>query len=126
MRRDRSLSPRRVRQRLLDILDAADRIESFTAGGFPDPSRIDPVWDAILFNLTVIGEAIKAIPPEVQEMSSDVDWSSIAKMRDFIVHHYFDTERSIIRRTVEEDLPRMRQSIEALLAELGDAEQAND
>lgn len=113
------MSPRSARQRLEDILRSVDKIAAFTARGFPNTSDDDPVWDSIVHNLTIIGEAIKSLPPSVRELSTEVEWSDIVRMRDFIVHRYFDIEHLVLRNTVEEDLPKLRVAIEALLAKVG-------
>lgn len=60
--------------RLTDILDAAEVIQSYAAR---DASLDDPfVQDAILFRLTVIGEAVKQLSVETRAKEPDVDWSS--------------------------------------------------
>jgi uncharacterized protein with HEPN domain len=113
------LAPRKARQRLEDILRSIDKINAFTARGFPDISQEDPVWDSIVHNITIIGEAIKSLPPSVRELSTAVEWSDIVRMRDFVVHRYFEIEHLVLRNTVEEDLPRLRAAIESVLPKIG-------
>lgn len=98
-----------------DILEAIEKIEEFTAAGFPGFSERSPVWDSILHNLTIIGEAVKALPSALLEQSSDVEWRAIARMRDLIVHRYFEEDHSVIRYAVEDDIPRLKNAIEALV-----------
>lgn len=49
--------PRRDRDRLLDILDAVDRIETLAGPELDALDESDARWDAILYNLVVLGEA---------------------------------------------------------------------
>ena len=44
--------------------------------------------DALLHNLFIIGEAVKALPREVLESEPDVPWRAIKGMRDVIGHGY--------------------------------------
>ncbi|MDQ3982449.1 MAG: DUF86 domain-containing protein [Actinomycetota bacterium] len=101
-----------------DILAAIEKIEEFTASGFPDLSERSPVWDSILHNLTVTGEAVKALPAALLEQSGDVGWRAIARMRDLIVHRYFEEEHIVVRYTVEDDIPRLKAAVEALVERL--------
>lgn len=46
-------------------------------------------YDAVLRNLGVIGEAVRALPPETRDAMPDVPWGSIAGLRNIVVHEYF-------------------------------------
>ena len=41
-------------------------------------------------------------------------------MRNVLVHDYFGIRPDLVWRVVEDDLPRLRAKIEAILAEIGD------
>lgn len=103
--------------RLQDVLDAIGRIEKYTTGGLPDRTGDHPVWDAILYNLAVIGEAAKDISEDTQQRAKEVDWSAAAKMRDIIIHRYFSTDLSIVASTLEQDIPQMKMAVARLLAD---------
>lgn len=111
------MPPRRESHRLRDILDAIGRIDRHTGGDVPQTTREDPVWDAILYNLAVIGEAIKGLPEETQERAGEVDWSAAARMRDFIIHRYFATDPAVVGSTLEHEIPRLKAAVERLLRE---------
>lgn len=69
-----------------------------------DEAGVKIAFQAILHNLFVIGEAVKAIPSEILERDPEMPWSEIAAMRDVIGHHYHRIVPDIIHRTVESDL----------------------
>lgn len=71
-------------------------------------------FQAILHNLFVIGEAVKAIPVEVLEQDPETPWSEIAAMRDVIGHHYHRIVPEIIHRTVESDLGPLEEAVRRL------------
>ena len=103
---------RRYRQRLLDVQVALDAIDAHTRRGDLSDGL---VFDAVRVRLIEIGEAVKAVPNEVLAGEPDLPWSEIARMRDHLAHHYFDTTHSIVAATVAQDLPELRGAIQRLL-----------
>lgn len=88
--------------RLADILAATDAIAAHLRRGGLDDGL---VFDAIRVRLIEIGEAVKAIDPELLRLEPDIPWSDIAGMRDHLAHRYFDTAHGILQATVDHDLP---------------------
>lgn len=41
-------------------------------------------------NIELIGEALNAIPEDIQKKYNDIDWRNIIGMRNYIMHQYFD------------------------------------
>jgi uncharacterized protein with HEPN domain len=96
-------------QRLADILDAIaharaadERLRLAESSG--DATGVQIAFESILHNLFVIGEAVKALPPEMLDREESIPWSDIAALRDVIGHHYHRIVPEIIHRTVESDL----------------------
>ncbi len=81
------MSKRDVGILLQDILDEIERIERFTASlSFEDFKKNDLVYYATLRCLEIIGEAVKALPEDLKEKYSEVEWRKIAGLRDVIIH----------------------------------------
>jgi uncharacterized protein with HEPN domain len=57
--------------------------------------------------IEIVGEAAKAISPDGRAAIPDVPWRAAARMRDRLVHHYFDINLDVLWQTITEDLPRM-------------------
>jgi uncharacterized protein with HEPN domain len=105
------------RFRIQDILDAIDRASRYIEGhNLTTFSEDSLVVDAILRNLTVIGEAVTHVPDEVRERFPDVPWLDVQGMRNIVVHEYFGVSVPIVWQTVAQDLPRLRAQLEAVLA----------
>jgi uncharacterized protein with HEPN domain len=105
----------RDRQRLTDIQAAIDAIRShLRRGGLSDGL----VADAVRIRLLEIGEAVKALPPELLSTQPGIPWRQVARMRDHLAHRYFDTDHTILQATVDNDLPDLESAVEALLAAL--------
>lgn len=103
---------RRDRQRLEDILAAIDMIATHLQRGDLHDGL---VFDAVRVRLIEIGEAVKALPPDLLTTEADLPWAQIAGMRDRLAHRYFDTSHAILAATVEEDLPQLDAATRRLL-----------
>jgi len=80
-----------------DLIDSAEKLERFLAGRTFEAFHADEVLlDAVLFNLSVIGEAAKNLPDEARAAAPQADWTGPARMRDLIAHHYFAVDARII------------------------------
>ncbi len=97
---------RRTCEKVLRYTDSLD-YEQFVA----DEMRVD----AVLRNLTVIGEAVKQVPPEYRDLHPSIEWSKIARFRDLAIHRYFAMDTQIVWDIVQRHIP-------ALLQRLNDAE----
>ncbi len=101
---------------LRHILDAIDRIETYTAEGaeafFNDPMQ----QDAVVRNLEVIGEAVKHLSPATKAKVPEVSWRRIAGMRDVLIHDYISVRLETVWEAVENRIPDLRRAIEGLLA----------
>lgn len=70
----------------------------------------DPVlFDAVLFNLQVIGQAAKQLPEEAKASVPEADWSGPARMRDVIAHRYFAVDPGIVWEAASVHVPRILQ-----------------
>jgi len=88
---------RDIRLYLEDIIDAVAKIERFTAGvGREEFRRDSMVFDAVVRNLEIIGEAVKNLPQELRHDTSDLEWRKIAGLRDVLAHGYFSLDEEIV------------------------------
>jgi len=110
--------PRDYRLYLEDILEAIGKIERYTEGLSVAMLAGDPkTVDAVIRNLEVIGEAVKALPEEIRSKEPEVAWQKIAGMRDILVHRYFGIDLEIIQDIVENKLPSLKEQVRRLLAQ---------
>ena len=72
------------------------------------------IYDAVRVRLIEIGEAVKAISPELLDEAPGIPWSAIARMRDHLAHHYFDTDHAIVTDIVENELEDLRDAVRVL------------
>jgi uncharacterized protein with HEPN domain len=113
--------PRGSELYLNDIHIAVQTIERFTSGLDESAFTTDEIrLHGTLYNLIVIGEAVKNLPDEVQAKVPAVPWRDIQRFRDKLVHHYFSIKPSVVWQVIQEDLPVLKTAIEQLLQEIKD------
>ncbi len=105
------------RLRLLDILEAIEKIEKYAAKGrqaFYEEELIQ-VW--IIYYIQVIGEAANQLSPTIRQSYSEIPWSNVTAMRNVLVHHYFGLDLDEIWDTVCIDLPALKARILRIIDE---------
>jgi uncharacterized protein with HEPN domain len=102
------------RLRLLHIRDAIARIRGYvtTRDAFLRDTRTQ---DAVVRNLEVIGEAVKALTAATREFAPDVRWTSIAGMRDRLIRGYFSIDLDLVWHVIEHELDVLDQTVAKLL-----------
>jgi len=114
---------RSERERLLDVLEAIERIEKYASRGKPAFLGDELIQNWMVSQITVIGEACRALPEEFQAEHANVPWADIVAMRNILVHHYFGIDVDAVWSVVERDIPELKFNIKAILEELGDSSQ---
>jgi uncharacterized protein with HEPN domain len=105
---------------LLDMLDAADRmqryVEGLTAGQFLEDEK---TVDAVVRNLEVLGEAANRLSDGFRADHPHVPWRRMIGLRHRIVHEYFGIDLAIVWRILQDDLPSLRQELADLVERHG-------
>jgi uncharacterized protein with HEPN domain len=109
------VSPRAWLDRLKDILVCARNIQTFISGMNFDTFLDDPkTIRAVAYELMTIGEAVRAIPPELLERHSDVPWGKMKGIRNVLVHEYYRLDEEILWETARNDIPPLIVTLEQI------------
>jgi uncharacterized protein with HEPN domain len=103
------------RERLLDILEAIERVERYASQGKEAFLRDELVQVWILHHLQIIGEATRALDSGFREAFPEIPWTKIIGMRNILIHQYFEIDTEIVWAVVEDDLPSLKEKIHAAL-----------
>jgi len=99
------------RERLDDIAEALRTIRAHAADRGSD-ERLRR--DALLYNLLILGEAVKALNEETKARRPEIPWRQIAGLRDLLAHEYYRIDAAEIDSIIKHDLPALESAIGAL------------
>lgn len=94
--------------RLRHLIDAADKAVAYAQARDRAALEEDEIFRLALTKLVeIVGEAAKQVSDETRRAHPYVSWSAAARVRDRLVHHYFDINLDVLWSTVTVDLPAL-------------------
>ncbi len=101
---------------LEDISDRIAKIDAYIADmSFEEFAKDDKTVSACIREIEVIGEASKQIPKEITDRFDDLPWSLMAKMRDKLIHWYFEIDEEIVWNVAKDKLPDIKTQIDKII-----------
>jgi len=109
------MSERSAEILLADIREALAKIATYVQGldgaAFAGNSL---VVDAVLRNISVIGEAASKLPEEFVRAHPEIEWRKIVGMRNRLIHGYFGVSTPLVWHTIQTHLPDLRDKLDQL------------
>lgn len=105
-------------ERLLDILEAVERIEKYAEEGKDAFETDELIQTWIVHHITIIGEACRSLPAEFQAHYTNVPWADIIGMRNILIHHYFGIDTDAVWAVVAHDIPELKLNIQVIIKNL--------
>jgi uncharacterized protein with HEPN domain len=103
---------------LEDMRVCCDKVLDYTRGlELPDFLANAMMYDAVLRNLEILGEAAKNIPDEIRRQHPHVEWRKIAGLRDVLAHAYFGLEDETLWDIVRNKLPVLKSQLQQIQGE---------
>jgi len=101
---------------LQDIAQSCKKILRFTAGlTQSELIQDEKVYDAVVRNLEIVGEAAKHISEDLRKQLPDIEWRKIAGMRDMLAHTYFGIDDDILWDVVQNKVIQLAEATNAFL-----------
>ena len=100
------------------VIECIQRIAEDSAPGRDAVFASRTLQDAIVRNLQVLCESTQRIDEQQKETHPEIDWVSIAGMRNVLVHDYFEVDFETVWDVVTRDLSPLDKTMRAMLAEL--------
>lgn len=100
--------PRDYQFYLDDIILACEKIVRYTRNiSYEDFFQNELIYDAVLRNLLVIGEAAKSLPDTIKNRFNQIEWKKISGLRDLIAHAYFGIDNAILWNVIQSKIPTL-------------------
>lgn len=109
---------RKDKMRLTHILDAIERLEKHAGRLTREELEADVLrYYGIVKNIEIIGEAARMLTDDFKNANQDVPWLSIANMRNFLVHEYFQVDSDTVWEVIHGDIVELKKHVLRYLAE---------
>jgi len=104
---------------LEDIIQAIKLIlEDYVSGiNFDEFDKDKKTQDAVIRQIAIIGEAIGKLDKDFIENHPELPGKEAVAMRNVLVHDYDWVDTEEVWRTIEQDLPKLKETIEKILQE---------
>jgi len=102
------------RERILDMLEAIERVEKYAQRGEGAFRSDELIQVYILYYLQVLGEAAFKLASDYRSKHPHIPWSSIVGMRHVLVHSYFAVDLDLVWAVVEKELPTLKLKLQKL------------
>lgn len=104
---------------LEDISERIEKIDSYIAGmNYDEFVKDDKTVSACIREIEVIGEATKQIPKDITDKFNNLPWGLMAKMRDKLIHWYFEIDEEIVWNVAKDKLPEIKIQIDFIIEDL--------
>ena len=105
------------RERILDMLEAIERIERYAAKGRVEFEKDELIQTWMVHHLQIVGEAAPKLGREFHEQHPSIPWPQVVAMRNVLIHDYFGIDLEEVWRVIERDLPELKKKLERLIDE---------
>jgi uncharacterized protein with HEPN domain len=106
------------REKLQDILEAIERIDRYAVQGKQAFEQNELIQTWFTQNLQIIGEASRSLSSQIRDQYPAIPWTKMIGMRNILTHNYFEIDLDIVWAVVEQELPSLKQAVEAILRSL--------
>ena len=108
---------------LREMRDAATAIRELVDGRSSEQVGADGIRrSALLWHFTVLGEAASQVPSGTKDANPKIAWRAATRLRNRIVHGYWDIDVETLVATAVDDLPDMITQLESAIASLQEPE----
>ena len=98
-----------------DIVSSLEKIGKYMHGlSDAEFLKNEEKQEAILLNLQIIGEASGKLSKNLKEKHHEVEWRKLSRLRNFIVHEYFNIDSKDVLYFVKNDLKTIKGQVRAI------------
>ena len=105
---------------LQHILEMIERIQAVSAVGQIAFKASTLHQDAVLRNLHTMTETTQRLSSELKTNHSEIDWATLARFRNVLVHDYLGIDIDLVWTVITNDVPQLATKVREILAVLDD------
>lgn len=110
--------PIRDQKRLEHILEAINRLQTYAGDLSKEELEQDVLrYYGIVKNIEIIGEAARMLTHAFKTAHPEINWRSIANMRNFLVHEYFQVDSEVVWSVIHKEIVEFREQVTRYLSE---------
>jgi uncharacterized protein with HEPN domain len=95
-----------------DILEAIEKIEKYVKDkNFEQFNNDDLLFDGVIRNFEIMGEAANNVPYEIQEKYNFVEWTEMIGFRNVLIHNYFGIDTETVWQTIKKNIPEVKMHV---------------
>ena len=107
---------RSIRLYLQDILNSIRKIKQYTSQTTQSELlENEQAFDAVVYNLQIIGEATRKIPEEIRNRQPQVEWKNVIGIRNVITHAYFSIDDEVVWDIIQTKLDPLQSCVQQIL-----------
>ena len=104
------------KDRVEDMLEAISNLQEYVRGmTFQAFSADKKTVRAAAYEIGIIGEAARHVPPEARSRYPEIPWDKMQAVRNVVVHEYFRLDLGILWQTITENLPPLLPLLQKIL-----------
>ena len=101
---------------VVDMIECCRRIISHTNGlSRIQVFRTEVVYDAVMWNIGILGEAAGKVPPDFRAANPNVPWRDIISARNRLIHTYGRVDDDVIWDIVDREIYNLRPQLQSLI-----------
>lgn len=90
---------------------ALSDIRALTASDYQAFERDRSGQQAVAYNLAVLGEAARALSPELRDGHPEMPWRDVIAQRNVVVHEYHRLDLDSLWATATQDVPQLDEQL---------------
>lgn len=101
--------------RVRHMLDAIELLNKHLSSATEDNFLRDDLLNNLAARqISIVGEAMGNLSQEFRIQYPDLPYQDAKKMRNFLIHEYFDVTNRIVWETYRDDIPALKAHLEAI------------